>query len=248
MRFSFTVVVILRAYFCVSFWFLNSCRVKIYPEWLTLNFFLLSFLSLSVSFLLQLNELLLCKNCFYLSNARPDNWFCYPCVSTTTPANYRPKYSFCGPNCVFSHCIIIVNLWESLFDLKDCGLKLRCIRMSLSGRNTPLGRVFVLSGFFLCVCSPGRAPATTWCGPRWKDLAIGRPKSFRGRTTRWTYASLATSTRGEHSWQTSQQHTTSLFCLIVSQQAVSLRPSIVVRNKKMEETAFRAKRSPQLKS
>uniref|UniRef100_A0A3B5AGJ7 Zinc finger MYND-type containing 11 n=1 Tax=Stegastes partitus TaxID=144197 RepID=A0A3B5AGJ7_9TELE len=27
----------------------------------------------------QLNELLLCKNCFYLSNARPDNWFCYPC-------------------------------------------------------------------------------------------------------------------------------------------------------------------------
>ncbi|CAF97774.1 unnamed protein product, partial [Tetraodon nigroviridis] len=28
----------------------------------------------------ELNELLLCKNCFYLSNARPDNWFCYPCV------------------------------------------------------------------------------------------------------------------------------------------------------------------------
>uniref|UniRef100_A0A3Q1AHL6 Zinc finger, MYND-type containing 11 n=1 Tax=Amphiprion ocellaris TaxID=80972 RepID=A0A3Q1AHL6_AMPOC len=27
----------------------------------------------------ELNELLLCKNCFYLSNARPDNWFCYPC-------------------------------------------------------------------------------------------------------------------------------------------------------------------------
>uniref|UniRef100_A0A6Q2ZGH8 Zinc finger, MYND-type containing 11 n=1 Tax=Esox lucius TaxID=8010 RepID=A0A6Q2ZGH8_ESOLU len=29
---------------------------------------------------LQLNELMLCKNCFYLSNARPDNWFCYPCT------------------------------------------------------------------------------------------------------------------------------------------------------------------------
>uniref|UniRef100_A0A8C9R4W2 Zinc finger, MYND-type containing 11 n=1 Tax=Scleropages formosus TaxID=113540 RepID=A0A8C9R4W2_SCLFO len=28
----------------------------------------------------ELNELQLCKNCFYLSNARPDNWFCYPCV------------------------------------------------------------------------------------------------------------------------------------------------------------------------
>uniref|UniRef100_A0A672HK00 Zinc finger, MYND-type containing 11 n=1 Tax=Salarias fasciatus TaxID=181472 RepID=A0A672HK00_SALFA len=27
----------------------------------------------------ELNELLLCKNCFYLSNARPDNWFCFPC-------------------------------------------------------------------------------------------------------------------------------------------------------------------------
>ncbi|CAB1326098.1 unnamed protein product [Coregonus sp. 'balchen'] len=29
---------------------------------------------------LILNELILCKNCFYLSNARPDNWFCYPCT------------------------------------------------------------------------------------------------------------------------------------------------------------------------
>ncbi|XP_061094266.1 zinc finger MYND domain-containing protein 11-like isoform X3 [Conger conger] len=28
----------------------------------------------------ELNELQLCRNCFYLSNARPDNWFCYPCV------------------------------------------------------------------------------------------------------------------------------------------------------------------------
>ncbi|XP_068423197.1 zinc finger MYND domain-containing protein 11 [Clinocottus analis] len=28
----------------------------------------------------ELNELLLCKNCFYLSNARPDNWFCFPCT------------------------------------------------------------------------------------------------------------------------------------------------------------------------
>uniref|UniRef100_A0AAY5E7K7 PWWP domain-containing protein n=1 Tax=Electrophorus electricus TaxID=8005 RepID=A0AAY5E7K7_ELEEL len=28
----------------------------------------------------ELNELLLCRNCFHLSNARPDNWFCYPCV------------------------------------------------------------------------------------------------------------------------------------------------------------------------
>uniref|UniRef100_A0A8C7UA07 Zinc finger MYND-type containing 11 n=1 Tax=Oncorhynchus mykiss TaxID=8022 RepID=A0A8C7UA07_ONCMY len=28
----------------------------------------------------ELNELMLCKNCFYLSNARPDNWFCYPCT------------------------------------------------------------------------------------------------------------------------------------------------------------------------
>lgn len=33
-----------------------------------------------VAFLFQLDELQLCKNCFYLSNARPDNWFCYPCV------------------------------------------------------------------------------------------------------------------------------------------------------------------------
>uniref|UniRef100_A0A287D098 Zinc finger MYND-type containing 11 n=1 Tax=Ictidomys tridecemlineatus TaxID=43179 RepID=A0A287D098_ICTTR len=30
--------------------------------------------------LFQLDELQLCKNCFYLSNARPDNWFCYPCI------------------------------------------------------------------------------------------------------------------------------------------------------------------------
>ncbi|GAB5573244.1 zinc finger MYND domain-containing protein 11 isoform X7 [Prionailurus iriomotensis] len=28
----------------------------------------------------NLDELQLCKNCFYLSNARPDNWFCYPCI------------------------------------------------------------------------------------------------------------------------------------------------------------------------
>uniref|UniRef100_A0A3Q2R2S9 Zinc finger, MYND-type containing 11 n=1 Tax=Fundulus heteroclitus TaxID=8078 RepID=A0A3Q2R2S9_FUNHE len=28
----------------------------------------------------ELNELMLCKNCFYLSNARPENWFCYPCT------------------------------------------------------------------------------------------------------------------------------------------------------------------------
>ncbi|KAI1891290.1 hypothetical protein AGOR_G00142260 [Albula goreensis] len=28
----------------------------------------------------ELDELHLCKNCFYLSNARPDNWFCYPCA------------------------------------------------------------------------------------------------------------------------------------------------------------------------
>ncbi|XP_036374588.1 zinc finger MYND domain-containing protein 11-like isoform X1 [Megalops cyprinoides] len=28
----------------------------------------------------ELNELQLCRNCFYLSNARPDNWFSYPCV------------------------------------------------------------------------------------------------------------------------------------------------------------------------
>ncbi|MGH0136686.1 UNVERIFIED_CONTAM: hypothetical protein FKN15_066559 [Acipenser sinensis] len=28
----------------------------------------------------ELNELQLCKNCFYLSNARPDSWFCYPCL------------------------------------------------------------------------------------------------------------------------------------------------------------------------
>uniref|UniRef100_A0AAR2JCB7 Zinc finger, MYND-type containing 11 n=1 Tax=Pygocentrus nattereri TaxID=42514 RepID=A0AAR2JCB7_PYGNA len=30
--------------------------------------------------ILYLNELLLCRNCFHLSNARPDNWFCYPCA------------------------------------------------------------------------------------------------------------------------------------------------------------------------
>ncbi|KAG8573467.1 hypothetical protein GDO81_012420 [Engystomops pustulosus] len=28
----------------------------------------------------ELDELQLCKNCFFLSNARPDNWFCYPCI------------------------------------------------------------------------------------------------------------------------------------------------------------------------
>nr|XP_033787466.1 zinc finger MYND domain-containing protein 11 isoform X2 [Geotrypetes seraphini] len=28
----------------------------------------------------ELDELQLCKNCFYLSNSRPDNWFCYPCI------------------------------------------------------------------------------------------------------------------------------------------------------------------------
>ncbi|KAM7051748.1 LOW QUALITY PROTEIN: zinc finger MYND domain-containing protein 11-like [Molossus nigricans] len=28
----------------------------------------------------QLDELQLCKNCFYLSNARLYNWFCYPCI------------------------------------------------------------------------------------------------------------------------------------------------------------------------
>ncbi|XP_041423296.1 zinc finger MYND domain-containing protein 11 isoform X4 [Xenopus laevis] len=28
----------------------------------------------------ELDELQLCKNCFYLSNARPENWFCYPCI------------------------------------------------------------------------------------------------------------------------------------------------------------------------
>nr|XP_061795143.1 zinc finger MYND domain-containing protein 11-like isoform X9 [Nerophis lumbriciformis] len=35
--------------------------------------------ALDVGNIQELNELLLCKNCFYLSNARPDNWFCYPC-------------------------------------------------------------------------------------------------------------------------------------------------------------------------
>uniref|UniRef100_A0A672S384 Zinc finger MYND domain-containing protein 11-like n=1 Tax=Sinocyclocheilus grahami TaxID=75366 RepID=A0A672S384_SINGR len=30
----------------------------------------------------ELNELMLCRHCFYLSNARPDNWFCYPCSPT----------------------------------------------------------------------------------------------------------------------------------------------------------------------
>uniref|UniRef100_A0A8C9VKD1 Zinc finger, MYND-type containing 11 n=1 Tax=Scleropages formosus TaxID=113540 RepID=A0A8C9VKD1_SCLFO len=28
----------------------------------------------------ELNELHLCRTCFYLSNARPHNWFCYPCT------------------------------------------------------------------------------------------------------------------------------------------------------------------------
>ncbi|KAG9328277.1 hypothetical protein JZ751_015423 [Albula glossodonta] len=35
---------------------------------------------LEVSNIQELDELHLCKNCFYLSNARPDNWFCYPCA------------------------------------------------------------------------------------------------------------------------------------------------------------------------
>uniref|UniRef100_A0A672MFY9 Zinc finger MYND domain-containing protein 11-like n=1 Tax=Sinocyclocheilus grahami TaxID=75366 RepID=A0A672MFY9_SINGR len=30
----------------------------------------------------ELNELMLCRHCFYLSNSRPDNWFCYPCSPT----------------------------------------------------------------------------------------------------------------------------------------------------------------------
>lgn len=28
----------------------------------------------------ELDELQLCRSCFYLSNARPENWFCYPCI------------------------------------------------------------------------------------------------------------------------------------------------------------------------
>ncbi|XP_030629430.1 zinc finger MYND domain-containing protein 11 isoform X9 [Chanos chanos] len=35
---------------------------------------------LEVSNIQELNEMQLCKTCFYLSNARPDNWFCYPCT------------------------------------------------------------------------------------------------------------------------------------------------------------------------
>ncbi|XP_075924281.1 zinc finger MYND domain-containing protein 11 isoform X12 [Petromyzon marinus] len=27
----------------------------------------------------EVDEMLLCKICFYMSNARPENWFCYPC-------------------------------------------------------------------------------------------------------------------------------------------------------------------------
>lgn len=47
-------------------------------------------------FTLQLDELQLCKNCFYLSNARPDNWFCYPCVCGIL------SFSFIG-NCLDSY-------------------------------------------------------------------------------------------------------------------------------------------------
>uniref|UniRef100_A0A8C1IKZ6 Zinc finger MYND domain-containing protein 11-like n=1 Tax=Cyprinus carpio TaxID=7962 RepID=A0A8C1IKZ6_CYPCA len=36
----------------------------------------------AIIYLFQLNELMLCRHCFYLSNARPDNWFCYPCSPT----------------------------------------------------------------------------------------------------------------------------------------------------------------------
>ncbi|KAM4705300.1 zinc finger MYND domain-containing protein 11 isoform 8-T8 [Rhinophrynus dorsalis] len=36
--------------------------------------------AIDVSNITELDELQLCKNCFYLSNARPDNWFCYPCI------------------------------------------------------------------------------------------------------------------------------------------------------------------------
>lgn len=31
--------------------------------------------------LLQLDEIELCPNCYYMSNAKPEGWFCQPCVS-----------------------------------------------------------------------------------------------------------------------------------------------------------------------
>ena len=45
----------------------------------------------------ELDELQLCKNCFYLSNARPDNWFCYPCVCEPL------RFFFFLPKCLM-HC------------------------------------------------------------------------------------------------------------------------------------------------
>ncbi|XP_066886254.1 zinc finger MYND domain-containing protein 11 isoform X18 [Kogia breviceps] len=40
----------------------------------------------------ELDELQLCKNCFYLSNARPDNWFCYPCAKSVNPGVGIPNH------------------------------------------------------------------------------------------------------------------------------------------------------------
>ena len=31
----------------------------------------------------QLEEMMRCPDCYYMSNARPKSWFCKPCVSIT---------------------------------------------------------------------------------------------------------------------------------------------------------------------
>ncbi|XP_078459931.1 zinc finger MYND domain-containing protein 11 isoform X11 [Lampetra fluviatilis] len=51
----------------------------------------------------EVDELLLCKICFYMSNARPENWFCYPCNPPHKLVWARMKGYGCWPAKVMQH-------------------------------------------------------------------------------------------------------------------------------------------------
>ncbi|XP_061432705.1 zinc finger MYND domain-containing protein 11 isoform X13 [Lethenteron reissneri] len=51
----------------------------------------------------EVDELLLCKTCFYMSNARPENWFCYPCNPPHKLVWARMKGYGCWPAKVMQH-------------------------------------------------------------------------------------------------------------------------------------------------
>ena len=42
---------------------------------------LIALLSTFVNNVFQLDEIELCPNCYYMSNAKPEDWFAQPCVS-----------------------------------------------------------------------------------------------------------------------------------------------------------------------